>query len=376
MTTRAPSRARRTRSRRGLRLTAGRRSSTHTFHRLTPGHTAACAGADGVWYVDSAGGRVLWSPRDVDRDRRAAAFAPALVAAGVDSPVALAGGADALYATSCDDPRACRLARLDPAAGAVAWRPGSRVRPQPVAVLVRVVYAACTDGLRRDRRGRGAASASRSATCHRRTCCARRAARSAWTDPAGKLRRRDPRGAGGACEVIAASDARIEALDLDDDRAYLLDADGGVYEARRGAPKRTARAPEIRYGGTYAGIVRVGPYAVSAFQWDSSWAANTRLVGVALGYPHLADAPAELRAAASTDPSAAEVLADWLEERGIAVAAETVQRALASGVEGFDTRDRYGEVCGGIARELVTFDRELAYHVYLDRVVDSVSGAL
>lgn len=329
------------------RLAIHARRSEPVFHRHRPQHTAGCAGEDGVWVVDSVDARVLWHA--LDGTRR-------VIAAGVYAPVAIAGDARGLYVTSCDEPRASRLARIDPATGTVTWLCDGLDRPQQLAVLGGIAHVACPSGLVSvDAAGAVERHAPDVAPPH---LLAAGDGALVWIDEPG---RHVVHYAGGHAEVIATGESLI-ALDVDHDRAYALERDGRVLECRRGRPARTLGSFQESWQPWYAGILRLGPFAVTAVEWESSWHTRTKYELLTIGVPLVDEAPGELRAQlAAGDEAAWDVLADWLGERGVVTTPAALRHGPAGSHDGPDGRG--GSIAGGIARELVSCDREVGYRV-------------
>ena len=326
------------------------------FHRYRPIHTAACAGDGGVWYIASEHAVIMWQDGIADA-------IPRIVAEDIPSPVSLAGGADALYVTSCDDPVASRLARVAPATGAVTWLCDGIDRPTQLAVIGQTVYVACRDGLL----AIDAAGNRELVTLDAPPPYLIASALGAlyWIDV---TKRNLMMFAGGRPEVLATGEELI-ALDVDHDRAYVLQAAGCVLECRAGRPARTIVPVSGAWRPEVAGVLRLGPMIFSVIAWDDSYSVRSRCEAWPIQFPLVDEAPPELIAQLATDEAAAAVLADWLAERGVVATAEqllaTVGRTPSWGGDG-DARN--GALAGEIATSLVTFDRERGYRVVGARV--------
>jgi hypothetical protein len=345
-------------SRIAKRLRAVERRHEPVFHRHKPSHTAACAGEGGVWYLASERATVMWQ----DADEKAI---PRIVAEGIHSPVALTGGADALYVTSCDDPLASRLARVDPATGTVTWLGKDLDRPTQLAAIGQTVYVACTDGLvaidavgNRELRELDAPVPYLMGTALGALY---------WIDI---TKRHVVRFAGGRVEILATGEELI-ALDVDHDRVYVLDASGNVLECRSGHAARTILPTTDSWRPEVGGVLRLGPMIVTGRQWDESYAVRSRCDLSAIPFPLVDEAPPELVAQLAVDEAAAVVLADWLAERGVIATADQLLATVGKSCDwGGETDARGGELGGEIGTSLVTFDREVGYRVAGARVCD------
>ena len=340
------------------RLEIVERRDEPVFHRHRAIHTAACAGDGGVWYLASEHAVIMWQ----DAFENAI---PRIVAEGIHSPVALTRGTDALYVTSCDDPRASRRARVDPATGAVTWLRGDLDRPTQLAAIGQTVYAACSDGLvavdaagNRELRDLDAPPPYLMGTALGALY---------WIDI---TRRHLVRLAGDRVEILATGEDLI-ALDVDHDRVYVLDALGNVMECRSGRAARTILPTTRTWRPELGGVLRLGPMIVTGEQWDDSYFIRSRCDLSAIAFPLVDEAPPELVAQLATDESAACVLADWLAERGVVATADQLLTTVGRPLEwGGSTDSRGGELAAEIGTSLVTFDREVGYRVAGARVKD------
>jgi hypothetical protein len=326
------------------------RRNEPVFRRFEPLHTAACASDDGVYCVHSEAGRLLWHSADAADHR--------VVADGISSPVAIARGPGVLYVTSCDDPLASRLARVDPGTGTVTWLCDSLVRPTQIAVLEGVVYAACEDGLAAiDLAGRVERPRLQ---VPRPLLLGAGSGALIWVDVS---QRHLVRFSAARTEVIALAETAV-GLDVDGDRAYVLCDDGQIVEWRAGREPRQIGSMFERsvWRREYRGLVRLGPLFATTTEWDSEWETRVQCELALVGFPLLDEAPAELRNALATDEGAALVLADWLVERGVTATADQLRRAQIEGL-GATPRDHSGELPALIATSLVTYDRERGYHL-------------
>ncbi|HEY5935308.1 MAG TPA: hypothetical protein VIU61_11750, partial [Kofleriaceae bacterium] len=314
------------------RLPIAERRVEPVFHRHKAIHTAACAGDGGVWYLASEHGVVMWQDA-IDN------AIPRIVAEGIPSSVALAGGADGLYITSCDDPLASRLARVDPRTGAVTWLCDGIERPTQLAVIGTTVYVACASGLLAvDSAG------NRELVAHdapRPYLLASALGALYWID-AGQDHL--VRFANGRTEILATGGETI-ALDVDHERVYVLETTGRVRECRSGRATKTLVPITDEWRPEIGGILRLGPMIVTGEQWDDSYSIRSRCDLAAIGFPLVDEAPPELVAQLATDASAAEVLADWLAERGVVATADQLLATVGKPLTwGSCTDERGGEL--------------------------------
>lgn len=336
------------------------RRTEPVFHRFDARHTAACAGDGGVWFVDSVRGELLWRATYED--------APKVIAAGLHSAFALAGGEDGLFVVTCDeDPAACRLARVEPATGAVTWLPVSIDRAAQLAMVGGVVHVACAAGLVRIDAAGAAEVVPLDAPLPRLLGAWGHTL--TWIDASGShVVAFD----GARAEVLASADKLI-ALDVDGERAYAMTSSGRVLECRRGRPPREYAFEQWR-AEEYAGILRLGPALVTTTVWDSSWFTRTQCESLPIGFPCLDEAPAELRAQLDADADAGsaawEVLSDWLAERGVRATPEQLRAGVDLDARDSGYYDYPGGYVGSLAIPLVTFDREVGYRVQGTRVAE------
>lgn len=343
----------------GKRLAIQERRVEPVFHRHRPIHSAACAGERGVWYLASEHATIMWQDGDVDD------AIPRIVAEDIPSPVALAGGADALYVTSCDDPVASRLARVVPATGAVTWLCDGIDRPTQLAVIGQTVYIACTDGLLAVDAAGNRELVSVDAPPPYLVASALGALY--WIDV---TKRHLVRLAEGRAEILATAEDLI-ALDVDHDRAYVLQGAGCVLECRSGRAARTIVPITDAWRPEVGGVLRLGPMIVTAVAWDDSYFMRSRCQAWPIQFPLVDEAPPELVAQIATDAAAAAVLADWLAERGVTATADQLSATVGRDPDwGGDGDARGGDLAAEIATSLVTFDREVGYRVVGARVRD------
>jgi hypothetical protein len=324
------------------RIPTSERSVVDAFHRFQVANTAVCATDDGAWWIQSATQTIAFQRPDDT--------APTAVAI-VHAAVAIAAGERAIYVTSCDDPRASRLGRIDRETYALDWL-CELDRPTQLAVVNDVAYVAVAGGLVAvDRTGAVEVQALEVPPPHLMT-----SHRDAvyWIDPTKKV---IVEYRGGRGHVVATGH-RLTALDVTDDGLYLLERGDRLLAIERGHT-RTFELDGWAYRG---GILRLGPVLVTLREREDSYYSRLGRECVVTGFPQLADAPQALLAQAGTDEDACAVLVDWLADRGVRVTPYALRSALTEpDYRNFDWYGAIGSLPSEIARPLASYDRETGY---------------